>query len=110
VLDSYTQDTTQSLLSNAGDGVGAVLGPNGLFESLFIAQTSQNALLKDSAVEKAVSDAENVKQFKVVNEVARVPLLDDSYWRSIVVNSINDTVCSYELVNSNTAASNVFEI
>ena len=49
--------------------------------------------------------------FKVDNTVAKANLIDDSYWRSIEVMSENGTVCSYQLLNSNSNNSNnVFEI
>ena len=49
--------------------------------------------------------------FKVDNTVAKATLIDDSYWRSIEVNSENGTVCSYQLLNSDSKDSNnVFEI
>ena len=49
--------------------------------------------------------------FKVDNTVAKASLIDDSYWRSIEVNSDNGTVCSYQLLNTDSNdTNNVFEI
>lgn len=43
--------------------------------------------------------------------MAIAKLIDDSYWRSIDINSTNGTVCSYSLQNSDKKiASNVFEV
>ena len=43
--------------------------------------------------------------------MAKASLLDDSYWRSVQINSVNGTVCSYELLNEDQdSAQNVFEI
>ena len=43
--------------------------------------------------------------------MAEASLIDDSYWREIVINSEQGTVCSYQLINQDKReANNVFEI
>lgn len=43
--------------------------------------------------------------------MAQVALIDDSYWRTIEVASEGGTVCSYQLLNEDTALkNNVYEL
>ena len=49
--------------------------------------------------------------YKVDNTVAQAGVVDDSYWRTIHINSENGTVCSYRLLNQNdNVNANVFEL
>ena len=60
---------------------------------------------------EADGSSTSTQVFQVENDVATASILDDSYWRSITVNSENGTVCSYQLLNGDSETkNNVFEI
>ena len=52
--------------------------------------------------------------FKVENGASRAGVLDDSYWRTIHIDSNGQNTCSYQFVNSsisaNVAKNNLFEL
>ena len=113
LLDGKTQDSTRSLIAKEGPAELGNLSMSGIFEGYTISKSSVSPELKGTpvtdAIEVEVDPHEQAK--KLDNQVAKAPLIDDSYWRSIVVNSENGTVCSYELLNSDTkSTNNVFEI
>lgn len=49
--------------------------------------------------------------YHIDNNVAAAGVIDDSYWRTIHINSEEGTVCSYRLLNQNeTVNNNVYEL
>lgn len=97
------------MLSQEEDGFG-LFGSSPLLEGLTSRKTSFNADY-NSEPETDSSLTNGSTDFKVDNSVAKASLIDDSYWRSIDINSEHGTVCSYQLLNSDTdTTNNVFEV
>ena len=58
-----------------------------------------------------VPDPGKSTMYKIDNKVAQAGVIDDSYWRTLHINSENGTVCSYRLLNQNqNANNNIFEV
>ena len=85
---------------------------SGVYEGFTIHKTSTSPEVQGTPITDAIDLAESEQAKAIVdNQVAKAPLLDDSYWRTIVINSEQGTVCSYELLNSSSdMTNNVFEI
>ena len=58
--------------------------------------TQKSTRTKD--VETNIS-ASSPTMYKVDNTVAKAGIIDDSYWRTLHINSQNGNVCSYRLLN-----------
>ena len=73
----------------------------GVYSSLLEGFTTKQSR-GDAEAETVQADGSSTKiqSFQENNSVATASILDDSYWRSISVNSENGTVCSYQLLNS----------
>lgn len=73
----------------------------GVYSSLLEGFTTKQSR-GDPEAETVQADGSSTKiqSFQENNSVATASILDDSYWRSISVNSENGTVCSYQLLNS----------
>ena len=118
-LSEDSQASTIQLLNMQEDEEG-LFGIFPIFEGYTTKKTNSNPTLQGSiqdamtvseVITLAQKDGEASKEIKVDNNVAQVSLIDDSYWRSIEVNSVNGTVCSYQLLNSDIEkTNNVFEV
>ena len=116
-LDDSSKDSTKTLLKTLDDGGAGLLGASPMLEGLTTMKTSHNAAYQGSTID-AITGAESdtsvvgkvedvkdrdtrlaetagIKALTLDNQVAQVPLIDDSYWRQVEVNSSNGTVCSY---------------
>ena len=84
---------------------------SGVFEGFTISKSSASPEVKDTPVTDAIEVATEQAPKSYDHQVAKAPLLDDSYWRTVVVDSNGDNVCSYELLNADAeTTNNVFEI
>ena len=130
-LDDHSKDSTKELLNTLEEGGAGIFGTSPMLEGLTTRKTSQNATYQEnkgivaSGNGEAVTESGEISEVKVRslaevseskalnidNQVAQVPLIDDSYWRQVEINSQNGTVCSYQLLNQDgTNTNNVFEI
>lgn len=87
-------------------------GASVLFEGWSTKKTSASLEFEDTNLaDTSIYEDASALTLKTSNEVAKATLIDDSYWRSLDVNSENGTVCSYRLLNEDSYTSNnVFEL
>ena len=109
-LSEESQVSSQILLQSFSGEFGVI--NSSLLDGYTIPQTraAEDPIVDDREEIEAAEKIE-AQVGDVSNYVARASLLDDSYWRTIKVNSLQGTVCSYELINQDAdSASNVYEI
>ena len=71
--------------------------PFAISPSMFDGWTSARST-KTSNVTTSVNENSG-QMYHVENRVAKAGVIDDSYWRTLHVNSEEGTVCSYRLLN-----------